>query len=289
MAVAGNFLVFASGNSVSTYQIDAASGGLTKAGSATISNATAVAADANNVYVAGDLMPAGSGTGIYGFALAGNGSLTTLAGSPTFFDGSCFFCDTPLVLAVNNRLLVQGGVGFHGVGDFTVYPRGAGGVLGKAQPLGTDAEERVAIQHPTGNFAYALDTSDGALTEFTMDATGKPTPGPVVFTDGQDLTVDATNKFLLEVDSAGIVHVFLIDPVTGALSQTGTSEAAGNGAFDISMDPGGRFVIIGQSTNTGLPNPANQITVFTFDPVTGAMKKLNSYPQIPGHAVIASL
>jgi 6-phosphogluconolactonase (cycloisomerase 2 family) len=122
-----------------------------------------------------------------------------------------------------------------------------------------------------------------------MDATGKPTPGPVVFTDGQDLTVDATNKFLLEVDSAGIVHVFLIDPVTGALSQTGTSEAAGNGAFDISMDPGGRFVIIGQSTNTGLPNPANQITVFTFDPVTGAMKKLNSYPQMPGHAVIASL
>src|SRR4029077_13306939 len=51
MAVAGNFLVFAGGNSVSSYQIDAASGGLTKVGSGTPSHAAAVAADASNVYV----------------------------------------------------------------------------------------------------------------------------------------------------------------------------------------------------------------------------------------------
>jgi 6-phosphogluconolactonase len=289
MAAAGSFLVFAGGNSVSTFQIDAASGGLTKVGSGTLSNAIAVAADASNVYVAGDLTPAGSGTGIYGFALASNGALTPLAGSPYFFAGGCFFCDAPLALAVNNSFLIQGGVGFHGVGDFTVYPRGSGGVLAKAQILGTDAEERVAIQHPMGHFAYALNISDGSLIEFNIDTNGKPTGGTPIFTSGADIAVDATGKFLLEVDITGVVHVFSIDPASGAFSQIGTSEAAGNGAFGISMDPSGSFVIVSQSSSsTNLPGAMNQITVFTFDPATGGMKKLNSFPQAPGQVVIAS-
>ena len=46
-------------------------------------------------------------------------------------------------------------------------------VLGKAQILGTDAEERVAIQHPAGNFSYALNTDDSSLNEFTIGAGGK--------------------------------------------------------------------------------------------------------------------
>jgi Lactonase, 7-bladed beta-propeller len=290
MASAGNFLVFASGNSVSSYQIDAAGGGLTKVGSGTLSQAIAVAADASNVYIAGNLTPAGSGTGIYGFALAGNGALTALAGSPFFFAGGCFFCDVPLALQLNNSFLIQGGVGFHGVGDFTVYPRTAGGVLGKAQILGADAEDRVAIQHPTGNFAYALDLSDGSLTEFTISAGGKPTGGTPIFTSGGDIAVDSTGRFLLEADITGVVNVFSIDPASGAFSQVGTSEAAGNGAFGISMDPSGRFVIVSQSSSTtNLPGAMNQITVFTFDPATGGIKKMNSYPQSPGHVVIASL
>src|SRR5437763_202442 len=102
MAVAGSFLAVTDSNGLSTYLIDAATGALTKAGSATVLRPGAVAADANNVYVSGDLQPEGSGTGIYGFSLAPDGALTPLAGSPTFFDGGCFFCDEPAVLAVNN-------------------------------------------------------------------------------------------------------------------------------------------------------------------------------------------
>lgn len=289
LAAAGNFLAVGSGSTVFSYLVDPSSGALTQASSGTVVQGGSIAADANNIYVAGTI-PASTATGIYGFAVAANGTLTPQAGSPYVFTKACDFCDVPLVLALNNNFLVQGGVGFHGVGDFTVYPRGGGGVLAKAQILGTDAEERVAIQHPVGNFSYALNTDDSSLTEFTMDATGKPTPGAQLFTDtGQDLTIDSSGKFLLVVDVTGVVHVFAINSSNGTMSQIGTSEAAGNGAFGISIDPSGRFVIVSQSASaTNLAGAANQITVFTFDAATGTMKKLQSYPQpkAPGEIVM---
>lgn len=289
LAAAGSFLAVSSGNTVSTYLVDPSSGALTKAGSGTVVQGGGIVADANDVYLAGNI-PASTATGIYGFALAANGALTPLAGSPYVFTQACDFCDVPFVLALNNNFLVQGGVGFHGVGDFTVYPRGGGGVLGKAQILGTDAEERVAIQHPVGNFSYALNTDDSSLTEFTMDATGKPTPGAQLFTDtGQGLAIDNSGKFLLVVDVTGVVHVFAINSSNGSMSQIGTSEAAGNGAVGISIDPSGRFVVVSQSASaTNLAGAANQITVFTFDAGTGTMKKLQSYPQpkAPGEVVM---
>ncbi|HSK44499.1 MAG TPA: hypothetical protein VLA83_11495, partial [Candidatus Binatia bacterium] len=280
LAAAGGFLAVSSGNTVSSYLVDPSSGALTKAGSGAVVQGGSIAADTNNIYVAGNIT-ASTATGIYGFALAANGVLTPLAGSPYTFSQACDFCDVPFALALNNNFLIQGGVGFHGVGDFTVYPRGGGGVLSKAQILGSDAEERVAIQHPSGNFSYALNIDDSSLTEFTMDATGKPTPGAQLFTGtGQDLAVDSSGKFLLVVDNTGVVHIFSIDPATRSMSQIGTSEAAGNGAVGISIDPSSHFVVVLQSAgSTNLPGAANQITVFTFDAGTGTMKKLQSYPQ----------
>ena len=213
-----------------------------------------------------------------------------MTGSPYIFTGACDLCDQPFALALNNNVLIQGGTGFHGVGDFTTYARGADGVLGKAQILGTDAEERVAIQHPAGNFSYALNIDDSSLNEFTIGASGNATPGALLFTGtGQDMVIDPTNKFLLVVDNAGIVHVFAIAPANGSPSQIGTSEAAGNGATGIAIDPSGHFVIVTQSaTGTNLPSTANQLTVFTFDPASGAMKKLQSYPQsnTPGRVIV---
>lgn len=289
LAAAGNFLAVSSSGTVSTYLVDPASGALTKSGNGTFSGSGPIAADANNVYVAGSI-PASNATGIYGFALTANGTLMSLPGSPYTFTSACDFCDVPFALALNNNVLVQGGTGFHGVGDFTTYARGAGGVLGKAQILGTDAEERVAIQHPAGNFSYALNTDDSSLSEFTIGASGNATPGTSLFTGtGQDMVIDPTNKFLLVVDNAGVVHVFTINSASGSVSQIGTSEAAGNGAAGIAMDPSGRFVIVTQSaTGTNLPSTANQLTVFTFDPASGAMKKLQSYPQpnTPGAVVV---
>src|ERR1051325_8598629 len=167
--------------------MDPATGALSPAGSASVHGGGAIAADSRNVYVTGNI-PANTSTGIYGFAISGTGALTALPGSPYTFDAACDLCDVPFVLALNNTVLIQGGVGFHTVGDFTTYARGADGVLGKAQILGTDAETRVAIQHPAGSFSYALNTDDSSLNEFTIGAGGKATPGAQLFTgSGQDM------------------------------------------------------------------------------------------------------
>jgi 6-phosphogluconolactonase (cycloisomerase 2 family) len=283
---AGNFLVTASGNMISTYAVDSTSGALTPAGSAAVVGPGGVVADSKNIYMSGNI-PASNSTGIYGFAVSANGALTSLTGSPYVFTQACDFCDVPFALALNNNFLIQGGVGFHGVGDFTVYPRGAGGVLGKAQILGTDAEERVAIEHPTGSISYALDTDDFSLTEFTISPSGKAAIGAQTFADTQpeDMAVDNTGRFLLLLDLTGMVHVFSINPGNGNFSQIGTSEAAGNGAGGIIIDPSGHFVFVTQGTNPNFPGSVNQITVFTFDPATGAMKKLQNYPQAASPAI----
>jgi len=287
LAVSGSFLISAQDDTVVAFRIDATTGALTLAGSGDVPGVIAVAADGANVYVAGALTPAGSGTGIYGFSIAANGALTPLAGSPYFFAAGCDTCSSPLTLTLNDKFLIQGGAGFHGTRSFTVYPRMAGGALATPQTLETEAGNRVAIQHPSGKFAYALNVSDGELANFTVDTSGNPTIGTTMLTgSGQDITVDTTGRFLLLVDLTGVVHVFTIDPATGELSQIATSEGVGKGALAIAMDPGGQFVLISQSAGA-----LNQITVFTFDSATGAMKKLQSYPlsKEPGRAVIASM
>jgi hypothetical protein len=279
LVAAGNFLAASSSNTVSTFQVDPASGALSPAGSGSASGAGSIAADTRNVYVTGN-NPANNTTGIYGFALSGTGALTPLAGSPFTFTGACDLCDVPSSLALNNGLLVQGGVGFHTVGDFTVYARGAGGVLGPAQILGTSAIGPVAIQHPEGSISYGLDGAIFSLDEFTIAPSGKATPGPQAFVDNPaDILIDNSNKFLLMLDSGGIVHVFTINAGSGALSQIGTSEAAGTTASTFAMDTTGRFVFVSQDANPFSPSALKQITVFSFDPGSGAMKKLQSYPQ----------
>jgi hypothetical protein len=281
IGTAGSFLLVFSGTSVSTYQVDPASGVPSFVSSVSVPGASGGVADAHNLYVQGDI-PNGNLIGFYGFTINSNGMLAPVAGSPFVFGQACDFCDVPESMALNNNFLIVGGVGFHGVGDFTVYARGSGGVLGPAQILGTDAQESVTIQNPTGSFAYALDTSDFLLSEFTISASGKATPGAQLNLDNpQQVVVHTSNKFLLVPDLSGVVHVFSIDPATGAFSQIGTSEAAGNGTGGLIMDPSGRFIFVVQGANPNFPGSTNQITEYSFDPGNGAMKKLRVFPQ-PG-------
>ncbi|HEY2362275.1 MAG TPA: hypothetical protein VGK36_14235 [Candidatus Angelobacter sp.] len=250
LAAAGRFLAVSSSDTLSTYLVDGSSGALTSVGSSPVQGG-AIAADGNNVYITGSI-PANASTGIYGFALSSGGAPTPLAGSPYLFAPACDLCEHPRTLALNNNVLLVGGIGFHSVGDFAVYRRMLGGALGTALILGGDLEDHVTVQHPAGKFSYALSTDASNLSEFTIDEGGRTTPGPQLpIGSGQDATVDATGKFLLLVDDTGTVRVFTIDPAGGTLNQIGASEAAGNGAFGIGMDPSGHFVIVSQSAFSG--------------------------------------
>jgi len=268
LASSGSFLAVASGNSVTSYRVDPTTGVPTAAGNAQVNASAAVAADAHDIYVAGKSADNANFV-IYGFSIGGIGLLTPLPGSPFQLAGACQLCSTPVSMAVNNSFVVVGTSGFQGAGGILVLPRAAAGTLGAPQPGGVNEVGTVAVQ-PNGNSAFAIDGSLGSIDSWALDAAGHTTAGPGVppsaTLDFTDQVVDPTGKFLLALDTTGVVHIFTIG-ANAALSQIGTSESVGSGADRIAIDPSGRFVIVGQES-------PDQLTVFTFDPASAAMKKL---------------
>jgi hypothetical protein len=278
LATSGNFLMVANTNSLSAYRIDPATGVPAISGNGTVAGTAALAADARDVYVVG-LSSDNANNVIYGLSVAASGILTPLSGSPFLLSGACAMCNQPVSMAVNNNFILVGTCGFHGAGGVLVLPSAADGTLGKPLPGGIEEQSQVALQQPAGNAAFGIDGGLTAINSYLIDSTGKPASASFISGDFMDEVVDPTGKFLLATGSTGVVHVFSINAATAAISQIGTSESVGSGANLIAMDPGGRFVIVTQASNLGIPPPPDQITVFTFDPASGAMKKLpNSYP-----------
>lgn len=272
LASSGSFLVVATGNSVTSYRVDANTGQPTAAGNAQVVASRELAADAHNIYVAGTSAD-GANYVIYGFSIGGGGLLTPLPGSPFQLNSICDLCDTPTRMAINNSFVLVGTNSFHDAGGIRVLPRAANGTLGTPQPGGTSAPGPVSLQ-PNGNSAFGIDAAIGAIDSWTLDAAGHPSSGPGVQPSGVlgfgNLVVDRTGKYLLAQDSTGVVHIFTIG-ANATLSQIGTSEPVAEGVW-ITFDPSGHFVIVGGE------NP-DQLSVFTFDPASAAIKKVPAtYP-----------
>jgi hypothetical protein len=283
LASSGSFLAVASGNSITSYRVDATTGVPTAAGNAQVNSSQAVAADAHDIYVAG-LSADGANWVLYGFSIGGIGLLTPLPGSPFKLVGTCELCAQPVSIGLNNSFVVVGMSGFEGAGDILALPRAANGTLGTAQPGGVNESGAVAVQ-PNGNSAFSIDGSLEAIDSWALDAAGHPTagsgvpPSTLVFIDE---VVDPTGKYLLALDNSGVVHILTIG-ANASLSQIGTSESAGSGDR-IAIDPSGHFVIVTQAS-------PDQLVVFTFDPASAAMKKLpGTYPvgKLPVRIAIVS-
>jgi hypothetical protein len=283
LASSGSFLAVASGNSITSYRVDATTGVPTAAGNAQVNSSQAVAADAHDIYVAG-LSADGANWVLYGFSIGGAGLLTPLPGSPFKLVGTCELCSQPVSIGLNNSFLVVGLSGFQGAGGILALPRAANGTLGVPQPGGVNESGAVAVQ-PNGNSAFSIDGSLEAIDSWALDAAGHPTagsgvpPSTLVFIDE---VVDPTGKYLLALDNSGVVHILTIG-ANASLSQIGTSESAGSGDR-IAIDPSGHFVIVTQAS-------PDQLVVFTFDPASAAMKKLpGTYPvgKLPVRIAIVS-
>jgi hypothetical protein len=293
LSASGSLLMIADGKSLTSYKVDPASGRPIPAASIAIQFADTLAADQKNVYVSGitsnfDLV-------LHEFSVENSGALTPLPDSPYMYRPSCGMeCPMPILarMAVNNSFFAVAEIGFHGAGDVVVISRDSNGALKTGHAIGFEDQDSVALPHPGGNILFSSDSNLIGLTSYLVDSFGNPTPVTSLNMDTSfpDEVVDATGKFLLALDSSGVVHVFALDSATAMLSPIGTSEPAGAGAIAMAMDPSGHFVIVAQSSAQALSAPPNQITVFTFDPASGAMKKLQSYPvsKSPGHIAIVA-
>ena len=165
------------------------------------------------------------------------GALTPLAGSPYIFTP-----DATLRRALNSgaerQFLIQGGAGFHGVGNFTVYPRwhrrssehtadAGNGCRGPCRDPASERQVRLCAQ-------YVI----MSLGRVHHGRTGNPTPALNVYGQGQDMTVDTSGKFLVVVDITGVVHIFAIDPATGSMNQIARRRARER-RTGMAMDPRG--------------------------------------------------
>jgi hypothetical protein len=280
VAASGSFLMSISQNGLVSYRVDSATGVPLQAASAVVPTfVDTLGADAHNVYVAGANDAIGSF--IYGFSLDDSGMLTSVPGSPYISGGPCDQCPFPIFpnLALNNNFFVLSVEGFRGIGGISIYRRDRNGSLTPGGFTGFEGHSAAALQPRGGNVAFSLIA--GNVTSYHLDANGTPTQVMTLDAarfDAIDETVDATGKFLLVADSSGAVHVFSIDSATGNFSPLSTSEPAGDGVTLMAMDPSGRFAIVAQSSEGGFLSTPDRITVFAFDPASGTMKKLQSYP-----------
>jgi len=300
IAVSKNFLLAATTDLVS-YQIDPASGALTKASSVPIPGAPtpagqsrALAADANNAYAFGK--DGNANYAIHGFSVAANGSLTTVAGSPFLFGNGCDLCDTPFVSTINSSFLMIGADGFHSLGDVTVFARGTGGTLAPKQTLGSNIIVSVAI-HPSGKFGYAVDGATGSMMVLNIAANGQPSMRTSFF-DSPNAIFKAVasepgGKFLLAVDDDGAasrLRVFAVNQSTGDLTEVGSPvSTGGTRGSAVTVDPTNHFAIV--SNGAGF-DASQDLVVFSFNPDTGAVTKIKSVPsggqapQMPFMAVL---
>src|ERR1051325_6625821 len=131
LASSGSFLAVASGNSVTSYRVDATTEVPTAAGNAQVNSSQAVAADAHDIYVAG-LSGDGAHWVLYGFSIGGAGLLTPLVGSPFKLAGTCELCATPVSIGLNNSFVVVGLSGFEGAGGILGLHGAATGTWGGA-------------------------------------------------------------------------------------------------------------------------------------------------------------
>ena len=136
---------------------------------------------------------------------------------------------------------------------------------------------RILCHGDIPRFAYALN-GDNTLSIYTLNAsTGQlRNHGYVVSTSGS-VVVDPSNRFVYVAhvvgsgDISGEVSSYAINPNTGELTSIGTTVKAGSLPYGITVDPSGRFVYV--------PNyNSNDISVFSIDPVSGALTTGTSVP-----------
>jgi 6-phosphogluconolactonase (cycloisomerase 2 family) len=298
LVVSGSFLIGRGGKGLTSYRVDPGNGRPVPVDSVAIPSAGVMAADAKNVYVNGSTSNFDSV--IYGFRVGPSGALTPLPGAPYMYAQGCggnpdIMCPMPTLgrMALNDTFFAVAEIGFHDSGGLVVISRESSGALQGVHKVGFSDQDRVALPHPGGNIVFSSNSmSTAGLTSYSLDPSGNPT-AVTSFPINSGITdeaVDPTGKFLFGVDGNGAVHVFTLDSATATFGHIGASEPAGDGADLMAIDPSGRFVIVAQSSNLALSAPPDQITVFTFDPVSGAMKKLQSYPvgKFPGRIAIVA-
>ena len=132
------------------------------------------------------------------------------------------------------------------------------------------------VIHPTGRFAFVVNTADNSVTPFAIDpTTGGLAQGTTVST-GQAPTaivVDPGGKLAAVVNETGdSITTFLIDNQDGSLTLHET-KSVGDEPWSLDFDSTGRFLYV-------LNRLSDNISSFSYDPESGDLTSLETVENV---------
>lgn len=263
------FIYVANNNpSVSIYSVDADTGSLADAGTASLrpmSSAFTLAINPAQTFLyVGD----NSGAGTWGFAIdAASGALTPLDGSPF-----PVFNSNGLAVDPSGSFLVAalgGNVSSYRIDAVT------GGLM-FASFAGGGTPWSLTFE-PLGRFVYVANVNSNTVSGFRLNAdTGElaPVPGSP-FSAGANpfrVVIDPSGKFLYVSNANGSsLSAYNIDSDTGALSPIpGSSFPTGQTPEAMAIDPSGKYLYVATAPNV--------IDGFSIDPDNGTLVPLDGSP-----------
>ena len=228
---------------------------------------------------------------ISGFAIASNGALTPVTGSP--FSASPATGSQGIATHPNDQFVYVTDSGSGQVGVYTFdHTSGALNLPGMLfgppatdpirapvsvtlDPLGKFAYTANNLSAGTNSFgsvsAYAVTAGTGALTFVANVAAGSAAGGPAM------VAVDPTGSFAY-VAGGGQVAAFNINSDGSLTAISGSPFSAGLNTFWVAVDPSGKFVYVANHGDFGSGTTVGGVSAYRINPATGALMELTGSP-----------
>jgi 6-phosphogluconolactonase (cycloisomerase 2 family) len=264
-----------SGNNVSAYTINPATGSLTNVTGSPFAagSGPSVAADPAGRFLYA--VNAAGGT-VSAFTVdQTSGVLSAVAGSP--FGGGSLMLPSSMVVDPTGTIayVTNSAPGSTTVTSFMIDR--TSGALSPRASLTSGTAPGLARMDPTGQFLYLTNPLTNNVSVFANETpvAGSPFPAGA---DPLGLAIDPSGQFVYVANQvSNSISAFSIDPQTGALSEIAGSPYTTTGPLALAIDGTGNFLYAANHSAT------NNISAYSIDPFTGALTLLPNSPFTAGN------
>jgi 6-phosphogluconolactonase (cycloisomerase 2 family) len=264
------YVVNSASDSISTYTIDAATGGLVPLGSPVPASGfprfPAIDRSGTFLYVTQ------SGTNsIAGYRVASNGALSSLGASFPSASANATGQPTKIAVTPSGKYVYVLHIVSNEISGYSI-DAATGALTSVGAPLATGNDPEALAIDPTGKFVYVTNFFSATISMYAINATnGTLTNLGTVPTAGgpRGIAIEPTGKYAyVAIGSRTTVLPFAIDGTTGALTSLGTVQA-GDLPRAVAVDPLGKFLYV-------VNQASEDISRYSINATTGALTSLGA-------------
>lgn len=144
-------------------------------------------------------------------------------------------------------------------------------ILSLSDSVSTGTAPADVLFHKPLGVAYTPDNGAGTISMFSFDessGTLSPMNPPTVSagTSPIHVVVDESERFAYALDSAGSIFQYTVDPLTGALTETGLSVPVATGSTRLVLEPTGQFLY-------ALESQSGRVGVYAINFTNGSLTR----------------